>query len=308
MGIGHSMSVERFFIEQARRWHNHLAIGLLAAATLLSVSVPPSFANVFEIDDRRLITPGDQMGFVGVVACADTKRIPTASLITTRRANPERRHEVITTVAHAFFTKDGDRWQDCSFLPEGDPTRALPITYVMTGTSTPGRGWNDDWAVAVVKGRVSDTLPLPMPLSVDLEMIDQLRTAGAFIQLAGHNGERLPMLISENCGPRHKRSGSHNFGDPRVFNHDCDMISGWSGGPLLLRTPTDVFTIAVNSTRFNPVVHQTGFPFDDRFNPNTAIRVDNDFLATIERLTIEGPPIHLADSASACNAVERDDC
>ncbi len=300
------MSVEQAFIERAFQWHKRLAIGLSAAAAALLLPAIPSFANVFEIDDRRLITPDDQMGFVGVIACADTKRIPTASLITTPDANPARRHEVITTVAHAFYTKDGDRWQDCSFLPEGDPTRALPITYVTTGTSTPGKGWNDDWAVAVVQGRVS--IDMPMPLSVDLAAIEDHRTAGAFIQLAGHNGERLPMLMSENCGPRHKRSGSHNFGDTRVFNHDCDMISGWSGGPLLLRTPTDVFTIAVNSTRFNPVVHQTGFPFDDRFNPNTAIRVDNDFLAVIKRLTVEGTPIQLADTTSICNARGQADC
>lgn len=302
------MRVEQAFIERAFQWHKRLAIGLSAAVAALFLLAIPSFANVFETDDRRLITPDDQMGFVGVIACADTKRIPTASLITTPDANPQRRHEVITTVAHAFFTKDGDRWQDCSFLPEGDPTRALPITYVMTGTSTPGKGWNDDWAVAVVQGRVSTDMPLPLPLSVDLGAIEEHRTAGAFIQLAGHNGERLPMLMSENCGPRHKRSGSHNFGDARVFNHDCDMISGWSGGPLLLRTPTDVFTIAVNSTRFNPVVHQTGFPFDDRFNPNTAIRVDNDFLAAIKRLTVDGAPIQLADSTSVCSSGEQADC
>jgi protease YdgD len=300
------MSVEQAFIERAFQWHKRLVIGLSAAAAALLLPATPSFANVFEIDDRRLITPDDQMGFVGVIACADTKRIPTASLITTPDANPARRHEVITTVAHAFYTKDGDRWQDCSFLPEGDATRALPITYVMTGTSTPGKGWNDDWAVAIVQGRVP--IDMPMPLSVDLAAIEDHRAAGGLIQLAGHNGERLPMLMSENCGPRHKRSGSHNFGDARVFNHDCDMISGWSGGPLLLRTPTDVFTIAVNSTRFNPVVHQTGFPFDDRFNPNTAIRVDNDFLAVIKRLTVEGAPIQLANTSSICNAGDQVDC
>lgn len=302
------MSVERSYSERAFQWGNRLAIGLTAAAAALLLPSFPSIANVFEVDDRRLITPDDQMGFVGVIACANTKRIPTASLITTPDASPHRQHEVITTVAHAFFTKDGDRWQDCSFLPEGDPTRALPITHVMVGTSTPGKGWNDDWAVAVVEGRISTETPLPMPLSVDLKALEEHRTKGARIQLAGHNGERLPMLMSENCGPRYKRSGSHNFGDTRVFNHDCDMISGWSGGPLLLRTPSDVFTIGVNSTRFNPVVHQTGFPFDDRFNPNTAIRVDNEFLATIERLSVEGVPIQLADSTSACSTSDRADC
>ncbi len=302
------MRVERSDSERGSQWRNSLAIALVAATSFLLAPAPPASANVFETDDRRLITPEDQMSFVGIIACTDTKRIPTASLITTREASPNRRHEVITTVAHAFFTKDGDRWQDCSFLPEGDPTQALPIKYVMTGTSTPGKGWNDDWAVAVVEGRVASTTPLPLPLSVDLADIETHRSAGARIQLAGHNGESLPMLISENCGPRFKRSGSHNFGDSRVFNHDCDMMSGWSGGPLLLRTQTEVFTIAVNSTRFNPVVHQTGFPFDDRFNPNTAIRVDKEFHAAIERLTVDGAPILLADNTLFCTVGEPAGC
>ncbi len=302
------MLVVRSTFWQISQRRIHLAIALLVASATTFLSIGSSSANVFETDDRRLITPDDQLGFVGIIACADTLRIPTASLITTANADPDRRHEVITTVAHAFFTKEGDRWQDCSFLPEGDTARALPITYVATGTSTPGRGWNDDWAVAVVDGRVSTSAPIPTPLSVTLPEIEEHLIAGANIQLAGHNGERLPMLMSENCGPKHKRSGSHNFGDARVFNHDCDMISGWSGGPLLLRTATDVFTIAVNSTRFNPVVHQTGFPFDDRFNPNTAIRVANEFHATIRKLVAEGAPMRFADSAHFCNAGETGGC
>ncbi len=308
MGLGHSMSVERSNFERAFQWRSRLAIGLSVAAAIFLLPSLPSSANVFETDDRRLIVPEDKMSFVGVIACADTKRIPTASLITTPSADPNRRYEVITSVAHAFFTKEGERWQECSFLPEGDSARALPITYVMTGTSTPGKGWNDDWAVAVVEGRVASDVSLPMPLSVDLQQIEAHRSAGARIQLAGHNGESLPLLVSENCGPRHKRSGSHNFGDSRVFNHDCDMMSGWSGGPLLLRTATSTFTIAVNSTRFNPVVHQTGFPFDDRFNPNTAIRVDKEFQAAIERLTVEGAPIRLADNAQFCTVGDGSDC
>jgi hypothetical protein len=285
------------------------AITVLTLAALITLdSNHPSHANVFEIDDRRLITPDDQLGFVGVIACANTLRIPTASLITTPDADPGRRFEVLTTVAHAFFTKDGDRWQDCSFLLQGDPIRALPITYIVTGTANPGKGWNDDWAVAIVEGRVSTDIDLPSPLSIDLAGIAEHIKAGASILLAGHNGESVPMLMSENCGPRHKRSGSHNFGDSRVFNHDCDMMSGWSGGPLLLRSPTETYTIGVNSTRFNPVVHQTGFPFDDRFNPNTAIRVDTEFHTAIKRLAISGAPVRLADSTIFCAVSESATC
>ncbi len=294
------MRVQRIFGKNRLQWCGHTTLAAMATALALVFAAFPTFANVFETDDRRLITPDDHLAFVGVITCSDTLRIPTGSLITTRNADPNRRFEVLTTVAHAFFTKEGDRWQNCSFLLEGDPTRAMPITYVVTGTSSPGKGWNDDWAVATVEGRVSQDITLPTPLSIDLGGIQERTKAGASILLAGHNGENIPMLMSDNCGPQHKRSGSHNFGDSRVFNHDCDMMSGWSGGPLLLRSASATHTIGVNSTRFNPVVHQTGFPFDDRFNPNTAIRVDEEFQAAIHRLAKEGAPIRLADGTAFC--------
>jgi len=294
------MCVHMSSAERRRQWRERAAIAFITVSLSVVGATAPSSANVFEVDDRRLITPDDHLAFVGVIACSDTLRIPTGSLITTPNANPNRRFEVLTTVAHAFFTKEGNRWQNCSFLLEGDPTRAMPITYVVTGTSNPGKGWNDDWAVAIVEGRVSQDITLPTPLSIDLQGIEERTRAGASIILAGHNGESLPMLMSDKCGPRHKRSGSHNFGDTRVFNHDCDMMSGWSGGPLLLRSPTQTYTIGVNSTRFNPVVHQTGFPFDDRFNPNTAIRVDEEFQTAIHRLARNGAPIRLAEGTFFC--------
>lgn len=286
--------------QRSGQWHPRAVVALLITTFVTISAILPSAANVFETDDRRLITPDDHLAFIGVIKCSDTLRIPTGSLITTPNADPSRRFEVLTTVAHAFFTKEGDRWQNCSFLLEGDPTRAMPITYVVTGTSSPGKGWNDDWAVAIVEGRVSQDIALPTPLSIDLHGINDRVETGATVLLAGHNGESVPMLLSDKCGPRHKRSGSHNFGDPRVFNHDCDMMSGWSGGPLLLRTSSQTHIIAVNSTRFNPVVHQTGFPFDDRFNPNTAIRVDEEFQAVIQRLATDGAPIRLAEGTAFC--------
>jgi hypothetical protein len=294
------MRVQRTSTKGRREWRVRAATAFMTTAIGVIFTALPTFANVFESDDRRLITPDDHLAFVGVITCSDTLRIPTGSLITTRNADPNRRFEVLTTVAHAFFTKEGNRWQNCSFLLEGDPTRAMPITYVVTGTSSPGKGWNDDWAVAIVEGRVSQDITLPTPLSIDLGGIEERTKAGASILLAGHNGESIPMLMSDKCGPQHKRSGSHNFGDTRVFNHDCDMMSGWSGGPLLLRSATETHTIGVNSTRFNPVVHQTGFPFDDRFNPNTAIRVDEEFQAAIHRLAKDGAPIRLADGTAFC--------
>ncbi len=261
----------------------------------------PVKANVFGEDDRRPVTQEDELGFVGVIACANTGRIPTASLVTVADADPARHFDIIVTVAHAFSNSDGQRWEECIFRLEGKNEREARIVYVMSGTHTPGQGWNTDWAVAVLADRLSEGMTLPHPLVLDeTETLERIND-GARVLLVGHNGERLPMLVSENCGPHIKVSGSHNFGDDRVFNHDCDMMAGWSGGPLLLRKSDTTHITAVNATQFNRVVHQQGWPFDGRFNPNTAIRIDEKFEAAIRTLALNGAPIQLADKIAFCS-------
>ena len=276
---------------------------LVALLLVISFSDQSANANVFEDDDRRPVNEEDDLAFVGVIACTNTARLPTASLITIEDADPDRRFDILITVAHAFSRRDGKRWDECDFHPGGDPERAAPIVYVVSGTETPGQGWNTDWAVAVLARRISDNMSLPHPLSLDEATTQDKIDNGAHILLVGHNGEKLPMLVSNNCRPRIKTSGSQNLGDDRVFNHDCDMMAGWSGGPLLLRESNATYAIAVNSTQFNRVVHQQGWPFDGRFNPNTAIRIDAEFEETIRELAITGAPVLLADKMAFC-AVE----
>ena len=281
---------------------------LVALLLVISFSDQSAIANVFEDDNRRPISEEDDLAFVGVIACANTARLPTASLITIDAAAPDRRFDILITVAHAFSRQDGTRWEECDFLPEGDPDRAARIVYVVSGTETPGQGWNTDWAVAVLAHRISDGITLPHPLALDEVSTQEKINNGAHILLVGHNGEKLPMLLSDDCGPRIKTSGSQNLGDDRVFNHDCDMMAGWSGGPLLLRESDATYAIAVNSTQFNRVVHQEGWPFDGRFNPNTAIRIDAEFEEAIRTLAVNGAPMRLADKMAFCTVETTASC
>ncbi|MDO9126313.1 MAG: hypothetical protein Q7U42_05545, partial [Parvibaculum sp.] len=74
------------------------------------------------------------------------------------------------------------------------------------------------------------------------------------------------------------------------FNHDCDMMPGWSGGPLILREGGASYLVAVNSTEVNAITHISGRPYNGRMNPNTAVRLDGRFLATVENLLRAGAP------------------
>ena len=257
-----------------------LAAALLLAA--LSCASTPSEANIFGRDDRRGITPGDGLSGVGTIVCEGTTRRPTAALVALEA--PSSRADVIATVAHAFVGSNGQRLSACEFWPGADPALASRIVYLETGTLSPEGNWHNDWAVAVLDRRLPENLSRLRPRVLSERQAEMKRVRHAHFLLAGHNGERGPLQVSERCGPVAKVNSDLNRFDRRVFNHDCDMMPGWSGGPLILREDGVDYLVAVNSTEVNAITHISGRPYNGRMNPNTAVRVDGRFHETLERL------------------------
>lgn len=258
---------------------------------LILLLVPaPSASNIFGNDDRRGIRPEDGMSGVGTIVCEGTTRRPVGALI----ADPDRhvtpRFDVIVTVAHAFVGPGGSFPTDCEFHPAADPARAAGIVFLKTGAVKLHRNWHNDWAVAVLDRRLPEDLDRLIPRVLDEADANSLRANGATFLLAGHNGERGPLQVSDGCGPMPKRFSDLNGFDMRVFNHDCDMMPGWSGGPLVLREDGVSYLIAVNSTQLNAITHISGRPYNGRMNPNTAVRVDGPFRDVIEQLLKSGAP------------------
>lgn len=263
-----------------------LAAALLLAS--LACAPSPSNANIFGRDDRRGIAPEDGLSGVGTIVCEGTTRRPTAALVTLRVPSP--RADVIATVAHAFVGSNGQRLSTCEFWPGADPSLAARIVYLETGTLSPEGNWHNDWAVAVLDRRLPESLSRLRPRVLDERQAEAKRSRHAHFLLAGHNGERGPLQISERCGPVAKVNSDLNRFDRRVFNHDCDMMPGWSGGPLVLREGGVGYLIAVNSTEVNAITHISGRPYNGRMNPNTAVRVDGRFHETLERLLKSDAP------------------
>lgn len=270
-----------------------LAARLLLPAILLLVPTP-SAANIFGTDDRRDIAPEDGLSGIGTIVCEGTTRRPTAALVTLPGTVPGR--DVIATVAHAFLGSNGQRLEACEFRPGADASLSAPIAFLETGTLNPEGNWHNDWAVGVLDRRLPGHLSRLVPRALDAREAELKRRNPAHFLLVGHNGERGPLQVSERCGPVAKTGSDLNRFDARVFNHDCDMMPGWSGGPLVLKENGTDYLIAVNSTEVNAITHISGRPYNGRMNPNTAVRVDGVFLETLQRLLKSGAP----GSASGC--------
>ena len=267
-----------------------LCLATLAAALAGQIHTPAS-ANVFGDDDRRPLLASDGYDAVGQIACEGSTRLPVGTLIDHPALPADRTHDLIITVAHAF-AGSGEVETQCSFLPAGNAKAAVPILRVALGTLDPRRAWHHDWAVAVIGGRLSSSYGALPLRTIGQEDLPALSRAGATYALVGKNGERPRMLISENCRPIPKLHWHHGYFNPAEFNHDCDMIAGWSGGPLVLIERGRRYVVAVNATELNGIIHRHGQPFHPRMFANTAIRMDGDFLAAVERLvTAERPAL-----------------
>lgn len=275
--------------------------GLCLLALMLAVRGPAQ-ANIFGHDDRRDILAEDGLSGVGTIVCEGTTRRPTAALVALpgRRASPY--YDVIATVAHAFVGANGQLLRTCEFWPQASPVDAARIVFLETGTLSPYGNWHNDWAVAVLERRLPETMSRLVPRILEDAEANERRSAKAHFLLVGHNGERGPLQVSERCGPVPKHGSHLNRFDPRVFNHDCDMMPGWSGGPLILREEGIDYLVAVNSTEVNAITHISGRPYNGRMNPNTAVRIDGRFHATIEALLRTGAP-----GAVECLVASNDD-
>lgn len=280
---------------------------LVASLTLIR----PSAANVFDTDDRRELLPRDGFAAVGQITCDGSTRRPVGTLVLHPALPDGRDYDLVVTVAHTFRGRRNAMERRCSFLPGGADTQPHQVIHIALGTLEPGKAWHHDWAVAVIRGTPSrgvGALPLH---TISADDLGPLKDTGARYALIGKNGERPRMLISENCGPVPKRHWHHGYFATGEFNHDCDMIPGWSGGPLVLIHKGRRQVVAINTTELNGIVHKVGDPWHPRMFPNTAIRYHGAFRDAVARLA-EGswqrPEIAAGETGAMAFSVLPDTC
>jgi protease YdgD len=207
---------------------------------------------------------------------------------------------IIVTVAHAFLAPDDTQLTPCDFLPGGDPALAIAVSFTYLGTANPVGNWTQDWAVAHLARPAPETFQPLTPEILSVSEADDARANGTAFSLAGHNGETGPLMLSDNCGPKPKRNADINRFDDRAFNHDCDMMPGWSGGPLMVERDGKRYVIAVNATELNALVTVAGEAYRGAYNANTAVRMDGAFYEAFLRLTRDGPPRRTGPAPASC--------
>ncbi len=268
--------------------------GIFLACLSLTISAR---ANIFGTDDRRLITPADGLSAVGLIVCEGTTRRPTATLLAPDKSRTNR---LIISVAHSFLGLYNKPLSPCAFWPEGRADQAIAISSVILGTNKPTGEWNEDWSVALLATAPPAAYRPLRPLVLTVAEANAARARGAPFLLAGHNGETGPMMWSGLCGPVAKINADINRFDDRAFNHDCDMMPGWSGGPLTLQREGQRYVIAVNATELNALVTRVGERYNGSYNANTAVRIDGHFLDAITHMARAPMPAPVADGIMAC--------
>jgi len=276
---------------------NCLFACVIGTAVLFIPSV--TSANVFDADDRRPLLPEDGFSSVGQISCANSTRLPIGTIISHDALPEDRDYELVVTVAHTFRGRGGSMETRCDFLPGGDTDAATPLLHVALGTLSPGRAFHHDWAIAVVSGRLSDTHGARPLATLNHDDLTPFEEAGARYALVGKNGERPQMLISENCAPVPKLHWHHGYFSEGELNHNCDMIPGWSGGPLVMALKGERHIVGINATELNGIIHKVGDPYHPRMFANTAIRYDGEFKATLERLATT--PFNAGDLSPAAD-------
>lgn len=116
-------------------------------------------------------------------------------------------------------------------LIDGQAPAAAFVTKVVPGTNDPNRDRGNDWALLVLDQPLGETYGWMNFIVADLSDLDSVK--GEII-LAGYSSDFPKEKPSETAGV-HNGCSIRGFGPQLgMISHDCDMMSGASGGPMFV--------------------------------------------------------------------------
>jgi len=253
-------------------------------------------AHVFYPDDRRVIDDNDRspenksMKSVGLVKCKDAKpnRVITAVMV-----NGEGDRSIIITTAHTFRDKHGDSYGRCYFYPGGPNGRKVRIVRERVGSENPYHDWNNDWAVGVLEKNIANKYGANAygVIRPRKELSEYIRRGAKFF-LAGYSSKHGEIRISDNCSVFiNDGTGYVKYSKEKRILHNCDLVGGWSGGPLIMIWEHKYYVIGVQSAQIGiPKNHKENKnevkkDIDSREYPNIAVLVGGEFEKAINRLS-----------------------
>jgi hypothetical protein len=209
-------------------------------------------------------------------------------------------HDVIITVAHAFFDDKGIQrspWNECYFQTQDGRSQRVKIADPLTdpnaiqnGSSSPIKDRWSDYAV------VKLSAPIPsLPLTV-VEQEMEVSPWSPIFQVASHRdepyykGESQGEPLVQTCNVRISFPKSKKF--PAIFYSDCDNTEGGSGGLNLIRLKNGQLVVA-------GVVNAGGLPDQDYkpYNDLLPVKGQKAKYSLSYSLQISGPLLNAVQNA-----------
>tara|TARA_B100000749_G_scaffold280875_1_gene279558 strand:- start:9040 stop:9810 length:771 start_codon:yes stop_codon:yes gene_type:complete len=184
----------------------------------------------------------------------------------------------LLTVAHIFYDANGDRSsRNCYFHRKRG--RKVKITQFHVGSTRPHQNNPLDWAVARLESAISDLNYLSY-MSIEEEDFDLLEGE---IKVAGYYPRRRGIRVSDNCRLIPKQGTNYRRASfDEEFIHSCSIVTGFSGGPVVVDNGFQSTAVCIQSAHVNPDRHDNGAPFNPRLSPNVCVKISPEMAITID--------------------------
>lgn len=241
-----------------------------------------------DTDERRPIKQTDsekQFRATGKLVCMRDSGpyISTASLIQTKSGS----HALILSAAHAYINiNTGEEYQHCRFYPMASE-QAFRVKNVIRG-DTEKHGWSGDWAVAQLDIK-ADSLSLPQ---LNIKKLNPYDFLGQELYQVQYNIDTARIEVASECQLYQMELWTLRHGNA-IFIHDCDVRSGGSGGPVMVKSGDDFQLLGIyigsDSKNSNYIIgaKEDFTPFDLSNFVNVAIKINDDIINAINKLTSE---------------------
>ena len=202
--------------------------------------------SIFGNDDRVFIDDDQYSDFPYRTICLiyitydfnddgirETTRVGTGCLV-----GPD----VVVTAAHLVYDAQHSDWGYCTVMPGGHfddnnnlvtPYGSYQVTFTWKGNNATTNDSNDDWALLRIEEKVGNEIGY---LGVGSSLI----SVGTNVRLYGYHSD-VPNRLA--YGP-----GEVTALYPYKFYHNCDALSGSSGGPITFGT---VIVVGIHSGGVN---------------------------------------------------------
>lgn len=227
------------------------------------------------IEDQRQKAPENLLSALGTIFCDGGLRGTATHITTLSNHGPS----IILTAAHVLFDKNTGRpFKTCRYRPQNRRLSSVGFAAVADHQYSPfskdkiRQSETDIVFVALQKSTYQPSLKLAPATNI----------SGTGLQLLGYNEERQKIQLSSNCESYHSKM----FVSELLLLHNCDALSGASGGPIV-RVIDSENNSAVVAVHGGTLYSADSAPAGAKANPekwiNQARKVDSALLNRLEQ-------------------------